>query len=389
MATKIFLPRLGESIIEAVVGRWLKQPGDIVARGDVIAELETAKAMMELESPVKGTLLAILPKQGDTVHLDELMAVVGNPGEEWEETEQPSPVAPESVQHDFVVNEVDEPIRKSSTEIRKLISPNAKRIAKQLGMSAARLNQIEKAGRITGKDVKEVVGESIISVDATLEYIKIPLNQIQSITAHRMTQSAFNVPQFSVSVDVNAERLIDEINRRKSAGENKVTITTLITWKTAEALSLHPRLNSRFDEDSVFQFKDINIAIAVDAPDGLFVPVIHQADRLSVDAIADAIVQLTSRAKNKRLELNDTQAGTFTISNLGMKGITSFVPLVDPAQTAILGVGALREGVGWDQNSILKRTRIFTLTVVADHRVVGGAEVSDFLVTLKNLIETI
>ena len=389
MATKIFLPRLGESIIEAVVGRWLKQPGDIVARGDVIAELETAKAMMELESPVKGTLLAILPKQGDTVHLDELMAVVGNPGEEWEETEQPSPVAPESVQHDFVVNEVDEPIRKSSTEIRKLISPNAKRIAKQLGMSAARLNQIEKAGRITGKDVKEVVGESIISVDATLEYIKIPLNQIQSITAHRMTQSAFNVPQFSVSVDVNAERLIDEINRRKSAGENKVTITTLITWKTAEALSLHPRLNSRFDEDSVFQFKDINIAIAVDAPDGLFVPVIHQADRLSVDAIADAIVQLTSRAKNKRLELNDTQAGTFTISNLGMKGITSFVPLVDPAQTAILGVGALREGVGWDQNSILKRTRIFTLTVAADHRVVGGAEVSDFLVTLKNLIETI
>lgn len=389
MATKIFLPRLGESIIEAVLGRWLKQPGDAVARGDVIAELETAKAMMELESPVKGTILAVLPNQGDTVHLDELMAVVGSPGEEWEKSEDSLPVIPESTQRDSVSKIEDEFTPKQRAGSRKLISPNAKRIAKQLGISIDRLNQIIKEGRVTAKDVMLLGGEPNLSDDETLAYKRIPLNQIQTIIAHRMEQSAFHVPQFSVSVDVNAERLINEIIRRKSSGARKVTITAFIAWKTAEALNLHHRLNSRFKDDSILQFRDINIAVAVAAFDGLYVPVIHRADQLSVEAIADKIEQLTSRVNNKRLELSDTQGGTFTISNLGMKGVASFVPLVDPNQAAILGVGALRDGIGWDQNSILKRTHIFTLTVAADHRVVGGAEISDFLATLKELIENI
>ena len=387
MGTKIYLPRLGESITEAVLGRWLKQPGDLVARGEIIAELETAKAMMELESPAKGTLLAIFPKTGDTVHLDELIAVVGAPGEDWESSEKPLAVK--------VTDESSKPEQKkgikpalmSDTESRLRISPNAKRRAKELGIGFERLGLIVKERRITAHDVETINPASNISSSETIPFTRIPLNQIQSITAHRMEQSAHIIPQISVSIEVNAERLINFINARKSSGNSKVTITAILIWKAAEALLNHLRLNSRFDKDTVLQFQEVNIAVAVAAPEGLFVPVIHQAHQLSVEEIAEKLEQLSSRAKNKRLEIKDTQGATFTISNLGMKGITSFIPLVDPAQAAILGVGAVRDGILWDETLVLHRTRVFTLSLAADHRVVGGAEVSDFLATLKQLLE--
>ena len=389
MATKIYLPRLGESITEAVLGRWLKQPGDPVARGEVIAELETAKAMMELESPAKGTLLAIFPKTGDTVHLEELLAVVGAPGEDWESSEKPLAVK--------VNDESSKPEQKkelksalmSDTESRLRISPNAKRRAKELGIGLEKLSLIVKEGRITAHDVETLNPASNISSSETIPFTRIPLNQIQSITAHRMEQSAQTIPQFSVSIEVNAERLINFISARKSSRNTKVTITAILIWKAAEALLNHPRLNSQFDKDTVLQFQEVNIAVAVAAPEGLFVPVIHQAHQLSVEEIAEKLDQVTYRAKNKQLEIKDTQEATFTISNLGMKGITSFIPLVDPAQAAILGVGALRDGILWDDNSTLHRTQVFTLTLAADHRAVGGAEVTDFLATLKQLIEAL
>lgn len=389
MATKIFLPRLGESITEAVIGRWLKQPGDPVARGEVIAELETAKAMMELESPVKGTLLAIFPKTGDTVHLEELVAVIGEPGEDWESSEKPIIAKADDESTKLVQKKDIKTALISDTEIRLKVSPNAKRRAKELGISLENLSQIVKDGRVTAQEVEAIKPAANISDSETIPYTRIPLNQIQMITARRMVQSAQTTPQFSVSIEVNAEGLINFINARKSTGTSKITLTAILIWKVAEALLKHPRLNSRFDGNAVLQFQEINIAVAVAAPEGLFVPVIHKAHQLSVEEIAKKLEQITSRLKNKRLEIKDTQEATFTISNLGMRGITSFMPLIDPDQTAILGVGALRDGIQWDETSILLRTRFFTLTLAADHRVVGGAEVSDFLATLKQLIETL
>lgn len=389
MATKIYLPRLGESITEAVLGRWVKQPGDLVARGDVIAELETAKAMMELESPAKGILLAIFPKSGDTVYLDDLVAVVGAPGEDWDFTEKPldvkagnEPIVPEQ-KKEFQPG----PIRDS--ESRLLISPNAKRWAKELGISLEQLNKIEKKGRITAKDVEALNSVTDFSSEDAVPFTRLSLNKVQTTTALRMEQSAKTIPQFSVSIEVNAEGLINLINSRKSSGNTKVTITAILIWKAAEALMRHPRLNSRYDKNAVLQFTDVNIAVAVASPEGLFVPVIYKAHQLSVEEIAERLEQVTSQAKNKRLGIANNQGATFTISNLGMKGIVNFMPLVDPDQAAILGVGTLRDGIYWDEASLLHRTRVFTLTLAADHRVVGGAEVSDFLVTLKQLIESL
>ena len=387
MATKIFLPRLGESITEAVIGRWLKQPGDLVLRGEVIAELETAKAMMELESPAKGTLLAIYPKSGDTVHLEELIAVVGAPGEDWETSENSVAVQSEAEPTKLEQKKEFLPsvMRENGSRLR--ISPNAKRLAKELGISQEQISRISKEGRITASDIELLNPGAEVSNPEAIPFVKIPLNQIQTITARRMLQSMQTIPQFSVATDVNAEGLINFTNIELTAGKPKLTITAILIWKVAEALMKHPRLNSRFDKDSVLQFQEINISVAVAAKEGLFVPVIHQAHKLSIEEIANKLAEVSSRAKNMRLEIKDTQGATFTISNLGMKGISSFIPLVDPDQTAILGVGALRDGFLWDENSNFQRTKVFTLTLSADHRVVGGVEVSDFLTTIKQSIE--
>ena len=351
MATKIFLPRLGESITEAVIGKWLKQPGEPVARGEVIAELETAKAMMELESPAKGTLLAVYAKPGDTVHLEELIAVVGLPGEEWDANEKSQTEKKNTKPVDSEQKNTNQLNIEKKNEQRVIISPNAKRRAKELGVSREQIAQIKKDGRITALDVESLISDEKVPFSEDLSFQRIPLNQIQAITARRMQQSMQTIPQFSVSIDVDVNGLINLIEKRKKLDGPKLTITAVLIWKLAEALQKHPRLNSRFDKDSVLQFSDINIAVAVATEDGLFVPVIHQVQKLSIDEIVESLNEVAAKAKNKRLELSDTQGATFTISNLGMRGITSFIPLVDPDQAAILGIGALHDSFSWDNNS--------------------------------------
>jgi pyruvate dehydrogenase E2 component (dihydrolipoamide acetyltransferase) len=385
MATKIFLPRLGESITEAVVGRWLKNPGDVVKRGEVLAELETAKAMMELESPVKGTLLAILSKVGETVYLDNLMAVIGMPGEEWlvgdeKKKEAIKPQPPEKETH------AEGSVK--STEARFLISPNAKRLAHEKGISADQISRIKKAGRVTAKDIKAIQLDEAENISDTQSYNRLPLNNVQMITARRMSQSAQSVPQFSITVEWAVDALVRFVNNQKAEKNSKITITAVLAWITGKALLKHPRLNSRFDSDAVLQYKDVNIAVAVATQEGLFVPVIQSTQNLSLHEIAAKLEDIVEKAKNHKLGLDDIQGGTFTISNLGMKGVTSFIPLIDPDQAAILGVGAVRDGFIWDDNhKELTKTRLLNMTLSADHRVVGGAEAADFLITMKDLIE--
>jgi len=388
MATKIFLPRLGESITEAVIGKWLKQPGETVVRGEVLAELETAKAMMELESPAKGTLLAVYAKPGDTVHLDELIAVVGTPGEEWDNTEKTQAEKKDANPKIYGKKNEDQLSIEKNNGIRLIISPNAKRRAKELGISREQIATLTKDGRITALDVESLVPDEKILTTEGVPFQRIPLNQIQTITARRMQQSMRTIPQFSVSIDVEIAGLIDLIENQKISHGTKLTITSVLIWKVAEVLQKHPRLNSRFDNDSVLQFSDINIAVAVAAEDGLYAPVIHQVQNLSIEEIAKKLNEVAEKAKNKKLSLTDTQGATFTISNLGMKGITSFIPLVDPDQTAILGIGALHDNFSLGSNSEIHHTKVITLTLAADHRVIGGAEAADFLTTLKQKIET-
>ena len=212
----------------------------------------------------------------------------------------------------------------------------------------------------------------------------------QKTAARRMLQSAREIPQFSVSMEVRADEL-DALRSRINADiedkESHVSVTTLLIWLTARALLKHPRLNAHFDEDAMIRHESVNMAVAMDTPQGLTAPVIRRAETLSVHETAEALKNLVGRAAEKRLSLSDFTDATFTISNLGMFGVTRFTPLINPPQAAILGVGGPRTTVETDDDGNLVPVEVIELTVTGDHRILDGAEVARFLRTLRESVK--
>ena len=214
---------------------------------------------------------------------------------------------------------------------------------------------------------------------------RVPLGMVQKTMAKRMLQSAREIPQFSLSWELDADELAarrGRINAGIEEEERQVSITALLIWLTARALGRHPRMNSRFDEDAMIQHEHVNMAVAMDTPYGLVAPVIREAETLSVEETGVTLKQLASRAAAKRLVMADYADATFTISNLGMFGVTRFTPLINPPQGAIMGVGGPRTTVRTDPEGRLVAGRVIEVTVTADHRILDGAEVARFLQTL-------
>ncbi len=218
-----------------------------------------------------------------------------------------------------------------------------------------------------------------------------PLSMMQKTAARRMLESARDIPQFSVSMEVSADALAayrSRINADVEDKERRVSMTALIIWLTARALHEHPRLNARFDQDAMIRHDSVNMAVAMDTPKGLTVPVIRRAETLSVHETAEALRDLVARAAAKRLSLSDFTDATFTISNLGMFGVARFTPLINPPQAAILGVGGPRTIVQTDDDGNLVPAKVIELTVTGDHRLLDGAEVARFLSTLRQNVDS-
>ena len=388
MATKIFLPRLGESVEEAVVGRWCKQIGEPVERGEIIAELETAKAMMELESPEKGILLAVFPEIGTTIQMGELVAIVGKADEDWQaeldkEMEKSAQEIPQAKE-----NAVKRRIQKKSVD-RVRISPNAKRIARELGVDLQAISQKKSGERITAEDVQRFVEDLRKNKGRGIPFQKIQLNKVEKITAQRMMESVQSIPQFSISMLVRADRALAVIKRKLDESGKRITLTTVLIKAAAEILTKHPRLNARFEQEAAFAYQAVNIGVAVSTSHGLYVPVIHETNKLSIEEIGERLDELIGKCHKKALQFADTDGATFTISNLGMKGVQQFVPIIDPSQAAILGVGAVQDYVVLLPDGTLSSQQKLTLTLASDHRVIDGARAAEFLRDLKGMIENI
>ncbi len=215
---------------------------------------------------------------------------------------------------------------------------------------------------------------------------------LQKTAARRMQQSAQEIPQFSVSMELSADELAglrSRINADIEEKESQVSVTALLIWLTARALQKHPRVNARFDQDAMIRHDSVNMAVAMDTPDGLTAPVIRRAETLSVHETAEALKDLVDRAAKKRLTLSDFTDATFTISNLGMFGVTAFTPLINPPQAAILGVGGPRTTVETDADGSLVPAKVIELTVTGDHRLLDGAEVARFLQTLRESVKAV
>lgn len=392
MATKIFLPRLGESIEEASIIRYTKEVGEKLERGDVIAELETAKAMMELENPVKGVLLAVFPEVGETIPRGTLVAIVGKEGEDWEamlaedETEEEDGTGITSKSQQIKPETKSRTSKTDLSSKRINISPNARRLAESKGVDLKDLTEAYPGKRITGDDVKSFIENAAEEEASEVPVEALKLNTVQLLTAKRMAESGRDIPQFSVSVVVDVNSLLNKL-RESLISKNHPTVTALLVQAVAKALAEHPRLNAFFHQETVYQYQDINLAIAINTPYGLVAPVIHQADHLTIEVIAEQLSTLKQKSKDKKLSSGEIEGGTFTISNLGMMGIRTFIPMVTPKQAGILGVGEVYLTTVIDDNGNLSQKSEMTLTLTADHRVVGGAECATFLNRLKSIIE--
>ena len=380
MATEVRLPHLGESIDRAQIVAWHKQVGDSVKRGDELADLETDKATLPLEAPKNGVLLAIVAAEGDTVFIGDLLSVIGREGEIWTApaADKPAPKSP-----DLAVAPAATTARaQAAAKPAYKISPVARRKAKELGLDLAAVRPADGV-KISGADVEAQARAAA----ARTGQRRIELSQVKRLTGQRLLQSAREIPQFSLTIDADVGPLLAGRAQMKARGI-ELSLTALFIHLTAATLRSHPLLNARFENDGVTVFDAVHIGLATAADDGLRVPVIHDAHQLSLTRINSALADLTSRARQNRLSPADVADGTFTLSNLGMSGITQFTPLVNPPQSAILAVAAPRPRMLPGDNGTLKPAQLLALTVACDHRVVDGADAARFLRDLKTACES-
>jgi pyruvate dehydrogenase E2 component (dihydrolipoamide acetyltransferase) len=376
MASDVIMPALGMAQETGKVVRWLKAEGETVAKGEPLLEVETDKVTVELESPADGILAGISAAEGADVPVGETIAFVLAVGETV-----PEPVAAVPSE---VATVVPRPSR-SEADVqapaggrrRSLASPKARRIAAERGVDLAALAGSGPGGAVVAADLD---GSAAASNGVTVP-------AIWRLMAKRTTQSWQSVPHFYLRREVDASRLQSwRAAARARPGQERASHTDLLVRLVAEALRRHPRVNSSWSDGAVVRSEQINVGIAVAVDDGLVVPVVHDADRLSLADTVARRIELVDAARAGRLRPEDVTGGTFTVSNLGMFGVDSFDAIVNAPQAAILAVGRVVERVIAVDGQPAVRP-VLQLSVSFDHRVVDGARGAEFLETLASLVE--
>ncbi len=378
MPIEVKLPHLGESIDSAVVIAWHKAAGDGVKRGDELADLETDKATLSLEAPKNGVLLAIVADEGQTVYIGDLLAVIGRDGETWSPPSQALPEKMAAVP--AVENRESRPAQSQRLAPRYKISPLARRKARDLGVDLAAVQPADGV-KIASADV-EAFAKATAPATGRPAQRRIELSQVKRLTGQSMLRSAQSVPQFTLTIDADAGRLLAAHSAAKAAGRD-LSLSAMLIQITSKTLGEHGLLNACFEDDGITIFESVHMGLATATDDGLRVPVIHSAEMLSLEQINRSLKALIQKARENRLQLADVSGATFTISNLGMTGITQFTPLVNPPQAAILGVAAPRPVFTPGADGGMALSRLMALTVACDHRVLDGADAAAFLRDLK------
>ncbi len=393
MATTVIMPKLGLTMKEGTIEKWLKQEGDRVEKGEPLVEIITEKLNFQYESPASGILRKILHPEGKVVPVTTPIAIIAEEGEALPEFEAIKPEVP--IQAPMPAAAVRGEIKEHRERI--FASPVARKIAQEKGIDLSLLKGSGPEGRIIQADVlkaaERVQTEGVrpsVPTEKPADKL-IPLKGIRKIIAQRMTESFRNTPHFylSVEVDMSAiqdlkERVKDEVEKRAKV---KLTVTDILVKVVASALKDHPIMNSRIEGDQIRLLEEINVGIAIALDDGLIVPVVHRADQKSLTEIASAIRTLTKRAKRGKLSLEDVGGGTFTLSNMGMLGIDKINPIINPPECSILGVGRTIEKPVVRGGEI-KIKPMAWLSLSSDHRIVDGAAAGLFLNHIQKIIET-
>ena len=397
----ITMPKLSDTMLEGTLVKWLKKVGDKIEVGDVIAEVETDKATMEMESFDEGTITEITIPEGGVVKVGEKIAILDGgsaPAKSKPQATAPAATAPaaSAAAAPKPRNAVPPP-----SGARPKSSPLARKIAAERGIDLATVAGSGPGGRIVAADVPETSVAATkptasdaprISVPESASDNRIPLSGMRRTIAERLLASKTQIPHFYLSLEIDAApltRLRKDINAAAEAsGTPKVTFNDFVLLATARAAAAHPAVNSAFAGDAIIEYPSVNLSVAIAVDDGLITPVIRDAQTLTLREISAAVKDLAVRARGKKLKPEEYQGGTITVSNLGAYGIESFYAIINPPQAAILAVGAIvKKPVVNAQDQVVVGQRM-ALALSGDHRVVDGAAGAEFLATLRKSLET-
>ena len=405
MAIKIEMPKLSDTMEEGVIAKWNVKEGDTVNAGDIIAEVETDKATMDVEVFDGGTILKIVPSEGDAVPLGGLIAVIGEAGEDISDIlldVNDNASIPKSSKDDQEP-EVVQPIAAeakalNSDDGRVKASPLAKKIAADKGIDLGAVNGSGPEGRIIKKDVetftpsggltKPTAESTSIPIRSfeSIESKEIKISQMRKVIARRLSESKFTNPHFYETIDIDMKAAFAARKAMNEANDVRISFNDIVVKACAIALTRHPAINSSWLDDIIMQHGDVNVAVAVAIDEGLMTPVINHADKKGLAEISAETKQLASLAKDRKLQPDQMEGSTFTISNLGMFGIEEFTAIINPPNACILAVGAIRDIPVIENGAIVPGKRM-KVTLSSDHRVVDGAKAAQFLNTVRSLIE--
>ena len=413
----ITMPRLSDTMTEGKVAKWHKKVGDTVKEGDILAEIETDKAVQDFESEFNGTLLYIGTEEGGASPVDSVLTIIGPEGtdvsaivsgggkkqETSKKAEQPGS---ESKSESSSKESSTSSTQQLSSDARIAISPLAKKMAEEKGIDIHAMKGSGENGRIVRKDVegftpsstKEVVASDAKAPTAASAPAQVAMNfvqgedsetpnsQVRNIIAKRLSESKFTAPHYYLMVEISMDKAMEARKEINSLPDTKISFNDMIIKATAMALRKHPQVNSTWHADKIVHHGNINVGVAVAIPDGLVVPVLKNTDQMNYTQISAAVKDMAGRAKSKGLKANEMEGSTFSVSNLGMFGIETFTSIINQPNSAILSVGAIVEKpVVKDGQIVIGNT--MKLSLACDHRVVDGATGAQFLQTLRTYLE--
>ncbi|MCA6074854.1 pyruvate dehydrogenase complex dihydrolipoamide acetyltransferase [Fulvivirga sedimenti] len=421
-ASVITMPKMSDTMTEGTIASWLKKKGDEVKSGDILAEVETDKATMELEAYEDGTLLYVGVEEGNAVPVDDVIAIIGEKGADYEtllkahkqksaseEKTEKEPAKEEAVSTPAASNgaakatPVQQPAVAQSggaSNGRVKASPLAKKMAEDLGYRLDEIPGSGDNGRIVKRDVEQFTpaqaqpaattsGAAEMAIPAVVgeeRFTEEAVSQMRKTIAKRLSESKFTAPHFYLTMEINMDKAVEARKSMNEYAPVKISFNDMVIKAVAAALRQHPDVNSSWLGDKIRYNQHIHIGVAVAVDEGLLVPVIRFADNKSLSHISAEVKQLAEKAHSKKLQPSDWEGNTFTISNLGMFGIEEFTAIINPPDACILAVGGIKQ-TAVVKDGALVPGNVMKVTLSCDHRVVDGAKGAAFLKTLKGLLE--
>jgi pyruvate dehydrogenase E2 component (dihydrolipoamide acetyltransferase) len=415
MAIKIEMPKLSDTMEEGVIASWNVSEGDAVEAGDIIAEVETDKATMEVEAFDAGTVLKILVNEGDAVPLGGLMAVLGEEGEDISDildgagssSSEPKEEAKETKSEEkeeassgngssgLTSPKSDTSTSSSSTTDNGRIkaSPLARKMAEDKGIDLGTVDGSGPGGRIIKVDIEEYKGSAQPAAASastqsfqSLESKEVKVSQMRKAIARRLSESKFTNPHFYETIDIDMKAAMAARSSMNEANDVKISFNDIVVKACSIALTRHQAVNSSWHGDVIKEHGDVHVAVAVAIDEGLMTPVIRHSDKKGLSQISAETRELAGKARDRKLQPEEMEGSTFTISNLGMFGIEEFTAIINPPNACILAVGAIRDVPVVENGEVVPGKRM-KVTLSSDHRIVDGAKAAEFLNTVRNLLE--